>query len=192
MEEVKEIVITGVLNSAETFAVANDPMHVESVKDSSKASIDDEYLLYEVKMKPGKGVLFVTQIFQWRCRVSKSSATSYQMKWLGTTASSFWEERYLVVMLRFGYPEVAQHGNELDFSNGLRSCRLANRRRDAQRTCVIYGVPIRFDLANFHDNFGDELLGVRRYNKRGTTEPTETVESAGRFQINCCLGLSKN
>ena len=37
-------------------------------------------------------------------------------------------------------------------------------------------VPIRFDLANFHDQFGDELLGVCRYNKRGTTEPTETVE----------------
>ena len=41
---------------------------------------------------------------------------------------------------------------------------------------IIYGVPIRFDLANFHDHFGDELLGVCRYNKRGTTEPTETVE----------------
>ena len=36
-------------------------MHVESIKDSSEASMDDEYLLYEVEMKPGKGVLFVTQ-----------------------------------------------------------------------------------------------------------------------------------
>ena len=53
--------ITGILNSAETAAVTNDPMHVESVKDSSEASMDDEYLLYEVDMKPGKGVLFVTQ-----------------------------------------------------------------------------------------------------------------------------------
>ena len=50
--------MTGILNSA---AVTNDPMNVESVKDSSEASMDDEYLLYEVEMKPGKGVLFVTQ-----------------------------------------------------------------------------------------------------------------------------------
>ena len=75
MEEVKEIVITGILNSAESAAVTNDPMHVESIKDSSEASMDDEYLLYEVEMKPGKGVLFVTKTFQWRCLVSKSSAT---------------------------------------------------------------------------------------------------------------------
>jgi hypothetical protein len=50
MEEVKEIVMTGILNSA---AVTNDPMHVESIKDSGEASMDDEYLLYEVRMKPG-------------------------------------------------------------------------------------------------------------------------------------------
>jgi hypothetical protein len=61
MEEVKEIVTNGILNSAETAAVTNDPMHVESVKDSSEASMDYEHLLYEVEMKPGKGVLFVTQ-----------------------------------------------------------------------------------------------------------------------------------
>ena len=105
MEEVKEIVITGILNLAETAAVTNDPMHVESVKDSSEASMDDEYLLYEVEMKPGKGVLFVTQNPQWRCLVSKCSATSYQMKWLGTTATFVSDERYLVVMLRFGYTQ---------------------------------------------------------------------------------------
>jgi len=61
MEDVKEIVITETLSSAETATVTNDPMHVESVKDSSEASMDDQYLLYEVEMKPGKGVLFVTQ-----------------------------------------------------------------------------------------------------------------------------------
>ena len=47
MEEVKDIVMTGILNSPETAAVTNDPMHVESIKDSSEASMDDEYLLYE-------------------------------------------------------------------------------------------------------------------------------------------------
>jgi hypothetical protein len=52
---------TGILNWAETAAVTNDPTHVESIKDSSEAFMDDEYLLYEVEMKPGKGVLFVTQ-----------------------------------------------------------------------------------------------------------------------------------
>jgi len=102
MEEVKEIVMTGILNSAETAAVTNEPMHVESIKNSSEASMDDEYLFYELEMKPGKGVLLSPKTFQWRCLVSKSSATSYQMKWLGTTASSVWDERYLVVMLRFG------------------------------------------------------------------------------------------
>ena len=60
MEEVNEIVMTGILNSAETAAVTNDPTHVESTKDSSEASMDDDYLLYEVEMKPEKGVLFVT------------------------------------------------------------------------------------------------------------------------------------
>jgi len=53
--------MAGILNSAEMAAVTDDPMHVESVKDSSEASLDDKYLLYEVEMKPGKGVKFVTQ-----------------------------------------------------------------------------------------------------------------------------------
>ena len=177
MEEVKEIVITGILNSAETAAVTNDPMHVESVKDSSEASMDDEYLLYEVEMKPGKGVLYVTQnlpVEMSRLQVlsdfiSNEMAWDYSVFCFGRTLPRGDVEIWL-------HPEVAQHGNELNFSNGLRLCRLPNRRRDAQRSCIIYGVPIRFDLANFHDHFGDELLGVRRYNKRGTTEPTETVE----------------
>ena len=60
-EVVKEIVMSGILNSAETAAVTNDPMHVESIKDSSEASMHDEYVLYEVEIKLGKGVLFVTQ-----------------------------------------------------------------------------------------------------------------------------------
>ena len=102
MEELKEIVMAGILNSAETATVTNDPMHVESIKDSSDASMDDEYLLYEVEMKPGNLYSLSQETFQYRCLVSKSSATSYQMKWLGTTASSVWDERYLVVMLRFG------------------------------------------------------------------------------------------
>jgi len=41
MEEVKEIVMTGKLNSGEAAAVTNDPMHVESVEDSSESSIVD-------------------------------------------------------------------------------------------------------------------------------------------------------
>jgi hypothetical protein len=73
-------------------------------------------------------------------------------------------------------PEVAQHGTELNFSNDFRLCRSPKRRRDTQRSCIIYGVPTRFDLTNFHDQFSNELLGVRRYNRRGTKEPTETVE----------------
>jgi hypothetical protein len=74
MEEVKEVLITGILNSPETAAFTHDLTHVESAIDSSEACMDDEYLLYEVNMKPGKGEVFVTQQFQ-RCLVSKSSAT---------------------------------------------------------------------------------------------------------------------
>jgi hypothetical protein len=51
--------MTGILNPAEKAAVTNDPTHVEFIKDSSEASMDDENLLYEVQMNPGKGVLFV-------------------------------------------------------------------------------------------------------------------------------------
>jgi hypothetical protein len=61
IEEVNKLVMTGILNSEETAPVANDPTHVESIKDSSEACIHDVYLLYEVEMKSGKGVLFVTQ-----------------------------------------------------------------------------------------------------------------------------------
>ena len=53
--------MTGILNSAETAAATNDPMNVESIKDFSEDSMNDEYLLYKVEMKPGKGVLFVTR-----------------------------------------------------------------------------------------------------------------------------------
>jgi len=42
MEEKKKIVMTAILNSAETAAVTNDSMHVESVKHSSEGSMDDE------------------------------------------------------------------------------------------------------------------------------------------------------
>jgi len=93
------------------------------------------------------------------------------------------------------HPEVARNGNEVNFPNGLRLCRLPNRCRDAERSCIIYGIPIRSDLVNFRDHIGDVLL---RYNRRGTTEPTETVEAVfdsidpvgghyyNRSNIYCC------
>jgi hypothetical protein len=114
-------------------------MHVESIKDSSEASMDDEYLLYEVEMKSGKGVLFVTQnlpVEMSRLQVL-SDFISNEMAWdnsvfcLGRTLPRGDVEIWL-------RPEVPQHGNELSFSNGLRLCRLPNRRRDAQRSCIIY------------------------------------------------------
>jgi hypothetical protein len=85
MEEVKEVVMTDILNSAETAAVTNIPMHVESIKDSSEAFMDDEYLLYEVEMKPGKGEVFVTQNLP--LEMSRPQVLSdFISKWLGTTS----------------------------------------------------------------------------------------------------------
>jgi hypothetical protein len=168
MEEVKKIVMTVILNSAETAAVTNDPMHVESIKDSSEVSRDDEFLLYEVEMRPGKGVLFVTQNLQVEMSrlqalsdfISNEMAWDYSVFCWGRTLPRSDVEIWL-------HPNVAQHGNDLNFSNGLRLCSLPNHRRDAQRSCIIYGISIRFDLANFHDQFGDELLGVRRKTEEG-------------------------
>jgi len=115
--------MTGILNSAETAAITNDPMQVESIKDSSEASLGDEYLLYEVEMKPGKGVLFVTQnlpVEMSRLQVlsdfiSNEMAWDYSVFCLRRTLPRGDVEIWL-------HPEVAQHGNELDFSNGLRDC----------------------------------------------------------------------
>ena len=124
--------MTGILNSDETAAVTNA---CPSIKDSSEASMDDEYLLYEVDMKPGKGVLFVTQnlpVEMSRLQVF-SDFTSNEMAWdysvicLGRTLP------HGDIQIWF-HPEVAQHGNNLNFSNGLRLCRLPNRHRDAQRS----------------------------------------------------------
>jgi len=168
--------MTGFLNSAEVAAVTNDPMHVESIQDSSEASMDDEYLLYELEMKPGKDVLFVIQnlpVEMYRLQVL-SDFISNEMAW--DSASSAWNERTRCDAEISLHPEVARHGKEHNFSNDLRFCRLPNHRRDAQRSCIIYGVSMCFDFANFHDQFGDELLGVRRYKKRRTTEPTEIAE----------------
>ena len=82
--------------------------------------MDDEYLLYEVEMKPGKGVLLVTQnlpVEMSRLQVL-SDFISNEMVWdyivlcLGRTLPSGDVEIWL-------HPDVPQHGNELNFSNGL-------------------------------------------------------------------------
>jgi hypothetical protein len=115
MEEVKEIVMTGILNSAETATVINDSMHDEAVKDSSEASMDDEISCMR-EMKPGKGVLFVIQnlpVEMYRLQVlsdfiSNEMAWDYSVFCLGRTLSHGDVEIWL-------HPEVAQHGNELNF-----------------------------------------------------------------------------
>jgi hypothetical protein len=116
MEEVQEIVMSGILNSAETAAVANDPKNIESIKDSSEALMDDHYLLYEVEMKPGKDVIFLTQnlsVEMSRLQVL-SDLISNQMVW---NYSVFCLDR----TLRRGdvkiwlHPEVAQHGTNSTF-----------------------------------------------------------------------------
>jgi hypothetical protein len=64
--------------------------------------MDEEYLLYELEMKSGKGVLFVTQtlpVGMFRLQVL-SDFISNEMSW--NYSFSVWDERHLVVMLRFG------------------------------------------------------------------------------------------
>ena len=93
--------MTGILNSAETATVINDSMHDEAVKDSSEASMDDEISCMR-EMKPGKGVLFVIQnlpVEMYRLQVL-SDFISNEMSW--NYSFSVWDERHLVVMLRFG------------------------------------------------------------------------------------------
>jgi len=78
-------------------------------------------------MKPGKGVLFVTQnlpVEMSRLQVlsdfiSTEMAWDYSVFCLGRTLPRGDVEIWL-------HPEVVQHGNELNFSNGLRLCRLSN------------------------------------------------------------------
>ena len=90
--------------------------------------MDDEYLLYKVEMKPGKSVLFVTQnlpVEMSRLQVlgdfiSNEMAWDYSVFCLGRTLPRGDIQIWL-------HPEVAQHGNELNSSNGLRLCRLSNR-----------------------------------------------------------------
>jgi len=72
--------MTSMLNSAETAAVTNDPMHVESIKDTSEASMDDEYLFYDVDVKPGMRVIFVTQDLTYTGDVSSPSPHRLHIK----------------------------------------------------------------------------------------------------------------
>ena len=114
MEEVKEIVMTGMLSSAETVSVTNDPLHVESIKDSSQASMDNENLLYNVEMEPDKGVLFLTQnlLVEMSGLQVLSDFISNEME---LDYSVFCLNRTLPrgdVEIRL-HPEVAQHGTEL-------------------------------------------------------------------------------
>jgi len=91
-------------------------MTPESVKDSSEVSMDDEYLLYEVEMKPGKGVLFLTQnlpVEMSRLQVlsdiiSNEMAWDYSVFSLGRTLPRGDVQIWL-------HPEAAQHGKELNF-----------------------------------------------------------------------------
>jgi len=134
--------MTGMLSSAETVSVTNDPLHVESIKDSSQASMDNENLLYNVEMEPDKGVLFLTQnlLVEMSGLQVLSDFISNEME---LDYSVFcWPKLYLAAILTFVLlSDIAQHGAELIFSNGLKLRRLPNRRLDTHRNCVVHGVP---------------------------------------------------
>ena len=53
--------------------------------------------------------------------------------------------------------------------------RIKNRRQEAERSIILYRVPLNFPDENFHDRF-EGLDRVRRWTRKGSSEPTEIVE----------------
>ena len=78
------------------------------------------------------------------------------------------------------HPEAAigfEYTHRLD-NTGTLLKKLNNRREEAAHCIIVYGVPVPLDLVNFENKFGNELVpnGARRYNYKGTSNPSLIVE----------------